>query len=419
MTSRQRLHDTINHKQPGKVVVDLGSSMVTGISAVALTNLRLALKLEDKLVHCNDTYMFLGDVEEDVRKALGIDVVKIGGPYAPHGYKNENYKPFTMPCGCDVLIGGGCEYDRLDDGSLLIYPGGDRSVPPSSRMPADGSFADCIVRQGNIDDENLHARQDYASDFKPFSEEVLGYITDRVNYYYDNTDYGMQMAAAICSLGDAGALPAPGLKVTKGIRSLEDWLVAHYTNPDYIKEVYAFQEEVAMQKLKALKAAVGDRIEVVQISATDFGTQKGEFISPSMFCEFYKPIYGRINEWVHNNTNWKVFYHSCGSIVNLLDHFVEIGVDIINPVQCSAAGMDPKMLKEKYGDKLTFWGGGVDTQRTLPFGTPEEVYEEVSERLKIFAPGGGFVFNPVHNVLANTPPENLLAVFKAISDYNR
>ena len=138
-----------------------------------------------------------------------------------------------------------------------------------------------------------------------------------------------------------------------------------------------------------------------------------------MYREFYKPYHTKVNKWIHENTNWKVMYHTCGSIVNLLDDLAETGIDILNPVQCSADGMDPHMLKEKYGDRFVFWGGGVDTQKTLPFGTPDEVYDEVLERLKIFAPGGGFVFNTIHNIQALTPTENILAMFEAIRDYNK
>lgn len=187
--------------------------------------------------------------------------------------------------------------------------------------------------------------------------------------------------------------------------------------PGYIKEVYEFQTEVAIKKLKQYKEAVGEKIQVIQISGTDFGTQRSEFISPDMYREFYKPYHKKVNDWVHENTTWKTMYHSCGSLVKLLDDFVEVGIDILNPVQCSAAGMEPKFLKEKYGSKLVFWGG-VDTQKTLPFGTPGEVREEVLERLEIFAPGGGFVFNTIHNIQWQTSVENILAIFEAIKEYN-
>jgi uroporphyrinogen-III decarboxylase len=126
-----------------------------------------------------------------------------------------------------------------------------------------------------------------------------------------------------------------------------------------------------------------------------------------------------VNDWVHGHTRWKTFIHSCGSVVALLADIIEAGFDILNPVQCSAAGMDPRTLKERFGDRITFWGGGVDTQRTLPFGTPEAIRREVQERMEIFGHGGGFVFNTVHNVQATTPTENLLALYEAVQESRR
>ena len=178
------------------------------------------------------------------------------------------------------------------------------------------------------------------------------------------------------------------------------------------------QTQTMLKNLEIYRQAVGDRIQIVWISGTDFGTQNGEFFRPEVFRELYKPYYQRINDWVHQNTPWKTFYHCCGSIVNYLDDFVEMGVDILNPVQLSARGMDAHMLKEKYGDKLVFWGGGVDTQQTLPFGTPEQVRQQVKERLDILSKDGGYVFAPIHNVVAKTPVENLIAMYEAVKEFN-
>ena len=192
--------------------------------------------------------------------------------------------------------------------------------------------------------------------------------------------------------------------------------MAHMIHPEYIQGIYEMQCEVALENLKLLREAVGDRIDVIGISGTDFGTQNGTFISPDMYREMYQPFHKKLNDWIHANTSWKIFYHSCGSVVTLLDDFIEAGVDILNPVQCSAAGMDAKILKERYGDRLVFWGGGVDTQKTLPFGTPEEVRQEVRERIETFAPGGGFVFNTIHNIQPGTPVENMMAMFEAVRE---
>jgi uroporphyrinogen-III decarboxylase len=160
-------------------------------------------------------------------------------------------------------------------------------------------------------------------------------------------------------------------------------------------------------------------VTAVYLTGTDFGMQTGPFVSPKTYRQLYQPFHRRLNDWIHDHTSWKTFIHSCGSIVALLDDFIEAGFDIVNPVQCSAADMDPRELKRRFGDRVIFWGGGVDTQRTLPFGTPDQVRAEVRDRIRAFGPGGGFVFNPIHNVQPQTPVENLQAMFQALQEYGR
>jgi len=164
------------------------------------------------------------------------------------------------------------------------------------------------------------------------------------------------------------------------------------------------------------RQAVGDRIEVVVMSGTDFGSQNGPFISPGAYREIFMPLHRQMNDWVHANTRWKTFFHTCGSIVAYLDDFAEAGIDILNPVQISAAGMAPEFLKEKYGKRFVFWGGAVDAQHTLAFGTPEQVREETARNIGAFGKGGGFVFNNVHNIQATVPTENMMALFLTLKD---
>jgi uroporphyrinogen-III decarboxylase len=158
-------------------------------------------------------------------------------------------------------------------------------------------------------------------------------------------------------------------------------------------------------------------VAAVFITGTDFGMQTGPFISPKTYRALYQPFHKRVNDWVHTHTSWKTFMHSCGSVMALIPDFIESGFDILNPVQCSAALMEPSELKGRFGDHITFWGGGVDTQRTLPFGTADEVRAEVHERIQVFGPGGGFVFNAIHNVQPNSPVENLLALFETLREH--
>jgi uroporphyrinogen-III decarboxylase len=187
--------------------------------------------------------------------------------------------------------------------------------------------------------------------------------------------------------------------------------------PDYVHGIFDLQLEIVIKNLELYKQAVGDCIDVIFVGGTDFGAQTGSFISPKSYREMFKPYHETVNAWIHANTDWKIFYHSCGSMVALYDDFVDAGVDIVNPVQISAAGMEPRVLKERWGDDLVFWGAGVDTQYVLPFGSTEEIDAQVKENIEILGKGGGFIFNAVHNIQAAVPTENLRGLFESFAEY--
>lgn len=187
---------------------------------------------------------------------------------------------------------------------------------------------------------------------------------------------------------------------------------------DYIHAIFQQQLEYAIENMKNVHKAVGDKIDVVFVCGTDFGTQSGQFCSADTFRTLWKPYYKKLNGWIHENTSWKTFKHSCGAIFPLIEEFIDSGFDILNPVQCSATGMDPVELKKKYGSRIVFWGGGVDTQNVLPFGTPQQVREDVLRKCEVFSKDGGFVFNSIHNVQAMTPVENVAAMLEAVWEFN-
>ena len=419
MTSRERIQATINHQQPDKVPVDLGATGQTGMSASTMYRLRKALGLEEHPIKITETLQMLGQVDKDLMDWVGADVIGLNNPVNLFGVPDGPQKLFHMPDGTPTLVSQGNAFEKRADGSTLIYPQGNSSVPASGVMPAGGYFFDNIDRAEDFDEDNLTPLEDFKDDFGVLSEETAEYLSKQSKRLYEETDYGIIGNLGGASLGDCGVLPGPQLLHPQGIRRLEDWMMAHILYPEYIEEVFELQTQTMLKNLEIYRQAVGDRIQIVWISGTDFGTQNGEFINPKTFRQLYKPYYKRINDWVHQNTSWKTFYHCCGSVVNLLDDFVEMGLDILNPVQISAKGMDPKMLKEKYGDKLVFWGGGVDTQKTLPFGTPQQVRQQVMERLEILSKDGGYVFNPIHNVVGGTPVENLIEMYQAVKDFNR
>lgn len=418
-TSRDRVIEAINHRAPDKVPVDLGATVVSGISAAAYYNLRKALHLPEQPVKIFEMLQFVARVDDDVRAALGVDTAPLPYPVDSNGLPYKDLIPFAAPNGIPTLVAGGTEWDVMDDGSVVMYAQGDRSHPPSTRMLADGMYFDNIAeRLPDFDEDNLTPREDYKNDFNLISEEAARELEKESIRLFTETDYAVVGQFPGALLGDAGMVPNASLRAPRGIRKMEDYMMAHLLFPDYLREVYEMQTDIVMKNLEIYKQAVGDRIQVVLMSTADYGNQNCEMIAPDLFRDLYKPYYKKMNDWVHANTGWKTMFHSCGSIVNLLDDYVEMGVDILNPIQLSARGMDGAMLKEKYGGKLVFWGGGIDTQGTLPFGSPEDVRREALERLALFSPGGGYIFNSIHNIVGKTPIDNVLALYNAAKEFN-
>ena len=419
MTSRERVLAAINHQQPDRIPIDFGATGQTGISVCALKRLRDYLGLPEKDLDVFEIVQMLGVVDEDLRQVMKSDVIGMNHPEDSLGVPyTGGKKEFTMPDGTKCMVNAGNEWDIKPDGSIEMYPQGDRTAPPSIHMPAGGYFFDIIDRAPEVDEDNLTPREDFKNFFSVMSDETALYYEKESKRLFTETDYCVIGNLAGAGFGDPGAIPAPFEKHPKGIRKFDEWVMAQALYPEYVMEVFEMQTEFMLKNLEIYKQACGDNIQICWISGTDFGTQNAPFMSNEMFRQLYKPYYTRVCDWIHKNTGWKTYMHTCGAIEPLLNDFIEMGLDIVNPVQLSAAGMDAKQLKDKYGDKLVFWGGGVDTQATLPQGTPEEVAAEVTERLPILSKGGGYVFNTIHNIVGDTRPENIWAAFKAVHDYN-
>ena len=418
MNSRERVRLAINHQQPDRVPLDLGAGSVTGMQVNSVYLLRQALQLDPPgtPVKVIEPYQMLGEIKPDLGDALGVDVVGVSARQNMFGYLNENWKPWTTFDGTPVWVPEHFNTELEPNGDLLMYPEGDRSVPPSGRMPAGGFYFDSTVRQPPIDDATLNV-EDNLEEFGPLSDEDLAYFKGEVEHLSTDTGKAIMLNMGGTAFGDIALVPAPFLKNPRGIRDVAEWYMSTVTRREYVEAIFERQCEIALDNLAKLHAAVGDKIDVIFLTGTDFGTQNGPFISPKAYRSLYLPYQKRLNDWVHANTTWKTFMHSCGSVVKLIPHFIEAGFDILNPVQTSAAGMDPQALKSEFGNQIVFWGGGIDTQKTLPFGTPDEIRREVRERLEIFGPGGGFVFNSIHNIQAGVPVENLLALYEAFREH--
>ena len=414
MTSRERVQKALNHEAPDRVPVDFGSTAVTGMHVSCVEALRRNYGLEARPVKVHEPYQMLGWIDGDLGEALGLDVDGIYPRTTIFGFPNENWEPFTTPWGQEVLVAEGFQTTTDANGDLLLYPEGDTSAPPSGRMPANGFYFDTIVRQEPIDEARLDP-EDNLEEFGPIEEVELAHIQAELDRVGDSPRARIGTFGGT-GLGDIALVPAPFLKYPKGIRDVEEWYISTVTRQDYLHEVFSRQCEIALENLATIHKLVGDAIDVLFVCGTDFGTQQSTFCSPATFESLYAPYYKQVNDWVHAHTSWKTLKHSCGAVGALIPLLVDAGFDILNPVQCSATGMDPRGLKARYGDRIVFWGGGVDTQKTLPFGTPDEVRAEVIERCQIFGESGGFIFNSIHNVQMNTPVENIVAMVEAVRE---
>jgi len=412
-SSKNNFLKTINHQQPDRVVVDFGSTAVTGIHVLIVEKLREYYGLEKRPVKVIEPYQMLGEIDDELVRAMDIDVIGLYGLKNMFGIPNENWKVHKTLWGQEVMFPGNFNYTYSDNGDILIYAEGDTSYPPTAMMPKTGYFFDALNRQKVIDDSTLNIEDNL---------EEFGYVTEADLQYWGNQVINIDNSKAVMAslggtaLGDIALVPAMQLKDPKGIRGVEEWYVSTLMREDFIKKLFDRQTDIAIENLKKYHEVLGSKLDVVFTCGTDFGTQNSTFCSAETYDRVWLPYYRKVNDWIHTNTNWKTFKHSCGAVESLMNNFIESGFDIINPVQINASGMDPKILKKKYGSKLVFWGGGVDTQGAFAFGTPEQVKEQVKRQCSILNENGGFVFNTVHNIQANVPFKNVVAMLEALRE---
>ncbi|MHB0936915.1 MAG: uroporphyrinogen decarboxylase family protein [Armatimonadota bacterium] len=403
MNSRERVIAVIEHREPDRVPVDLGGTIMSGIMAQALDKVRPFLGLESRPPRVYEVFQMLGEVEPDMVERVGIDVLPVEPETLFFGLKRRNYKAWTLFDGTPVRVPG--QFNVVDTGDhLIIHDEGDPAKPAVGRMPKNGYYFD------QIGDQELHPgyvppslEEMKAAYLRPIKTQKLEFMASEAER--------LRPTGKALLLGDWFDFgPA-------SVGNMPDWLCLLAAEPEYVEELFALKAEGDLLRLAQVKAYLGDNIDLFGVDGADYGTQRAEMFSAEMFEQFYLPYYRAVIGWIRANTPWKTWKHTCGAARKFIPYFIDAGLDCLNPVQCSADGMDPIGLKHDFGKYITFWGGGVDTQRTLPFGTPEEVYQEVAARIRIFAPGGGFVFNTIHNIQANTPPENLDALFRALRDY--
>ena len=418
MNSRERVHKALHHRLPDRVPLDLGATPVTGMHVSSVYALRQELGLDrpGEPIRVTNIYQMLGEIKPDLVEVLGIDTLPLPRRSNSFGIPNREWKEWRTFDGTPVLVPGGFNTEPEPNGDLLIYPQGDSSVPASGRMPEGGFYFDAIVRQPELAENNLNV-DDNLEEFSVLSGDDLNHYREEAERLFISTDKAIIANVGGTGFGDIAHVPGVSIKHPKGIRDIEEWYISIVTRQDYIHEIFSRQSEIALHNLKQFYAAVGDRVAAVFLSGTDFGGQDSLIISPRIYRILFKPYQKLLNDWIHENTGWKTIMHTDGAVRKLVPDFIEAGFDVLNPVQWTAAGMDAGELKDEFGKRLAFWGAGVDTQHTLPFGASVDVEDEVYRMLELFKPGGGFVFSSVHNVQAGVPVENLRVFYETFERY--
>ncbi len=410
--SRERVLQALNHQNSDCIPVDFGSTAVTGIHCRIVEALRAYYGLEPKPVKIVDTFQMLGEVDEELAELIGVDCVGIGGAKDIFNLDVTRLHEQITPWGQRVLVPQNMDLSPDREGDVYVYAGGDKQYPPSAVMPKGCYFINAIERQQPIEEDKL-CPEDNVEEFTLLTDEDLIHYKKMVD---EASLSGKALVASFggTALGDVAFVPGMGLKKPKGIRSVVEWYMSTAMRQDYLHQVFEKEIDIAIANYEKLWSTLGDKIDVVNTCGTDFGSQESQFCSIDTFRELWLPYYRRMNDWIHQHTTWKIFKHSCGAIIPILPGLIEAGFDIINPVQVNAKDMDSHRLKEEFGKQLTFWGGGIDTQKVLPFGTPDEVRRHVIQQCEILGRDGGFVFNTVHNIQANVPVENVVAMFDAL-----
>jgi len=407
MTSRERVHKAIRHEKPDRVPIDLGAMRASSINAVLYDRLKRKMGLATP-TKVNGTLDILAELEPAVVERFHIDVLPLEANLsawneaeASAGVKQALYG------GATVHFPPGTNVTRQAGGEWLMR---DAAGKPFARMPAEGYYFDAIA--GTMAGRSIDPAKHRPSPTVP--DEVLEAFARRARRLYEETD------KAVVGWGSGLSLLGLSFLLSDNIAqgSLDEWLCMLMTEKATAHEMMARSTDAAIARTKLFHEVAGDRLEIWGIASDDAGTQRGPLISPDLFEEMIAPHYRRLCGWVHTHTRWRTFLHSCGSIREYIEPWIRAGVDILNPVQISAARMAPHELMRDFGGRIVFWGGGCDTQSVLPLGTPEEVREHVRQNLRIFGSGpGGYVFSQVHNIQPNVPVENVEAMLDAAYEF--
>lgn len=412
MTSRQRLLDSMRHKEPDQVPVDLGSTTSSGISAIAYHNLKSYLGIDVGHTRVFDVVQQLAQIEPVVLDRFGIDTVNVGDAFnrdsqewydhvLPDGTPVQFpdwFKPVVRPNGAwDIVTTDGVQIATMPQGATFF----DQTYYPyANGYPAQyDNYSDAVAKVSWM-----------ALPTSPWDKAGTAEFWERLR----------SGVLALRQSTERALVLTAGFKLFEPatfLRRMDNLMMDLVLNPTEVERLADIMMEHHMPVLEKLCEAVGDVVDIIRLG-DDLGMDRGPLFSPEIYRQIYKPRHGMLIDYIKDHSQMLTCFHTCGSIYNFIPDFIDIGLDALNPVQTSARNMEPRRLKREFGRDIAFWGGGADTRTVMNLATPQEVKDHVKRNLEILSPGGGYVFNPVHNLMPDVPPENIIAMFEAVDEFN-
>ncbi len=411
MNSRERILSAINHRQPDRVPVDLGAHGSSGLSFVAYQKLIKHLKMEHLSTKIYDVVQELAQPGMELIDYFNVDVLDV----KQHLNTPESYwHQLELVKGNPALYPYWFKPDRQTDGSWLAPNVNGEYI---GKMPSGATFFDQMV---------FPYIDGYPDSFENMGEDMLRVVWGGFGYpSYDGIDkenYWEVLREKILDLRsktDKALLLGVGCNLFEWgtfLRRIDNFLVDLYLEPENVHRLLDALMERHLDYLSTVCEKVGDIVDILKFG-DDLGTNTGPFFAAETYNEFFLPRHKQLCDFVRKNSTAHTMLHVCGGIYELIPGLIEAGFEIINPVQISAVNMEPERLKREFGKDLTFWGGGCDTKTILNSATPQQVKDHVKRNLEVFFKEGGFVFNQVHNIMPDVPPENVVAMFEAVREF--
>jgi len=408
MTPRERVLAALGHEEPDRVPIDFSGHRSSGIAAIAYAKLRRALGLEPGPIRVYDPVQQLAIVDEDVLERFGVDTIELGRGFA---LEDEHWADWTLPDGTPCQMPAWAAPER-EAGRWVIRSASGREL---AKMP-DGAIYFEQTYWPFLEHDDFDRLPE------ALAENMWCAVRSPPGPLVDGDDGAQVLAEGVRKLRQRtdraiiGLFGGNLLEIGQFLYRIDRFLMLLAGDPSRAHEFLDRLVGIHLANLETFLGAVGDSIDVI-LFGDDLGMQNGPQMSTAMYEEFFKPRHAQMWRRAKELADVKVMLHCCGGVRPLLPHLIEAGLDAINPVQISCRGMDAAGLKRDFGDQLTFWGGGCDTHHVLPLATPDEIREHVRGQISILKPDGGFVFQQVHNILADVPPDNVIAMFEAASEY--